>query len=196
VAATGGLSIRAFVALDLDEASVMDATRLADRLGKVGGAPKAAWTAADKMHVTVKFAGELPVAAVEPVAAALRPLALAPRVPWTCPLEIGAFPGIGRARVLVLELRDEDATLARLAAAVDERFAPYGVAREERAFRPHITLARLKRPHDARRWLREERAGFAGACTLIALTLYRSELNAEGAVHTPLARFTLAAPLT
>jgi 2'-5' RNA ligase len=77
---------------------------------------------------------------------------------------------------------------------VDDRFAAHGVAREERAFRPHITLARLRRPHDARRWLHEERARFSGTCVLTSLTLYRSDLGREGAVHTPLARFTLAAP--
>jgi 2'-5' RNA ligase len=149
------------------------------------------------MHVTLKFAGELPVEAVDPIAAALGPLAIAPRLPWTCPVAIGAFPAIERARVLVLELADDEGgTLARLAASVDERFATHGVAREKRAFRPHLTLARLKRPHDIRRWLHDERSGFAGECTLTALTLYRSDLDARGAVHTPLARFTLTAPLS
>ncbi len=192
--AIAGRKIRAFVALDLDEASVLNATRIGDRLCRLGGAPSAAWTAADKMHVTLKFAGELPAEAVEPIAAALEPLAVAPRVPWSCPLEIAAFPAIERARVLVLELGDDEGrTLAQLAAAVDERFAAQGIAREERSFRPHITLARLRRPHDARRWLREELSSLSCECTLTAVTLYRSDLKAEGAVHTPLARFALKA---
>jgi 2'-5' RNA ligase len=194
VTATGRPSIRAFVALDLDEASVLGATQLAERLRKAAGAEHASWSAGDKMHVTVKFAGELPVEAAEPLGVALAPLAVAPRLPWTCPLGIGAFPKIERARVLVLELADDEAsTLAKLAAAVEEQCAGFGVAREERAFRPHVTLARLKRPHDVRRWLREERSGFSGTCTLTALTLYRSDLGREGAVHTPLARFALTA---
>jgi 2'-5' RNA ligase len=193
----GRLSIRAFVALDLDEASTLSATRVVDRLRNAGGAPSATWTASDKMHVTLKFAGALPVEAVEPIKVALAPLAVAPRLPWTCPLAICAFPVIERARVLILELADDEAsTLARLAAALDERFATFGVAREERAFRPHITLARLKRPHNARRWLHDERAGLPGTCTLTALTFYRSDLRPEGPVHTPLARFALAAPLS
>jgi 2'-5' RNA ligase len=195
VTSTERPTIRAFVALDLDEASVQSAARLADRLRQERGAPSASWTAPDTMHVTLKFAGDLPVESVEPIQVALAPLAVAPRLPWTCRLGIGAFPALEHARVLVLELADdESATLARLAASVDERFAPYGVAREARAFHPHITLARLRRPHDARRWLREELSGFSGACTLTALTLYRSELGREGAVHTPLARFALARP--
>lgn len=68
-------SIRAFVALDLDAEGLRVAAQVADRLRGGKLAPNAAWTAAEKMHVTVKFAGELPAQAEEPVKAALGILA-------------------------------------------------------------------------------------------------------------------------
>jgi 2'-5' RNA ligase len=55
-----------------------------------------------------------------------------------------------------------------------------------------VTLARLKRPYDARRWLRSELADAAGEFTVSHLTLYRSDLGGGkegGSLYVPLARF-------
>ena len=56
-------------------------------------------------------------------------------------------PPHGAARVVWAGL-DDCAPLRRLAAAIDEHLAEQGVARETRAFQPHLTLARAKKPAD------------------------------------------------
>jgi 2'-5' RNA ligase len=150
------------------------------------------------MHVTVKFAGELPTDAVEPLGAELAPLAASYSGPPAYPLRLDAFPNAHHGRVVVLELVDASGALAELAAAIDERFAAYGVPREERPFRPHVTLARLKRPCDARHWLGltsdpgSSHAGDATTARITALTLYRSVLGANGSSYVALARHALA----
>ena len=187
-----GDTVRAFVALDLDAMSMRRAVRVAERLRMASGAPSATWTPQSQVHVTLKFMGCLPATAVEPLGKALEALVdpkKAP-LPGTCSLQ--AFPSIEEAEVIVVELTDPRGELAKLAAKIDKLAARHGVALEARAFRPHVTLARLKRPYDTRRWLKAELAEAAGELTAARLTLYRSDLGAgkDGAsVYTPLAAF-------
>lgn len=185
--------IRAFVALDLDATSLRRIVRTADRLRMASGAPAAAWTAGDKMHVTLKFAEKLDVAAAAPIGQALRALAEGTPAPAACTVKLDAFPKAEHARIVVAELVDAAGALAKLAAAVEKVTSKYGVPKEDRPFRPHVTLARLKRPFDTRKWLRADIAEAAGECRCASLTLYRSELKPEGSVYVPLASFAFAA---
>ena len=68
-----------------------------------------------------------------------------------------------------------------------------GTAGDGRPFRPHVTLARLKRPYDSRRWLRQELVDGAGECRASRITLYRSDPGVEGSTYVPLTRFDFAA---
>jgi 2'-5' RNA ligase len=76
-----------------------------------------------------------------------------------------------------------------LAAAVDAALEPLGFAREQRAFRCHITLGRI----DARQtWapladaLRSHVSDDFGSCRIDRLVAYRSQLQRTGAVYTRL----------
>src|SRR5215472_6411883 len=167
-------SVRAFVALDLDPASLKRVARVADRLRMASGAPNAAWAAVGQMHVTLKFVAELPADAIPPLGEALTALVAGERAPAPCAMRLDAFPKLDHARVVVIELKDEGGALGKLAKRIDELTYEFGVPREERAFRPHVTLARLKRPYDARRWARPELAEGAGHCALVGVTLFES----------------------
>ena len=184
--------IRAFVALDLDTTSLRRIVRTADRLRMASGAPAATWTTGDKMHITLKFAGQLDVAAAAPIGQALRELAEGKPAPAPCTVKLDAFPKMEHARVVVCELVDASGDITKLAASVDKLTAKHGVPKEDRPFRPHVTLARLKRPYDARKWLRADVAEAAGECRCTTLTLYRSQLKPEGSLYMPLATFAFA----
>ena len=185
-------TLRAFVALDLDALSLRRIVRTSDRLRMASGAPAATWTTADKMHITLKFAGQLDAAAVVPIGQALRTLAEGKPAPAPCTVKLDAFPKMAQARVVVAELVDASGDITKIAASIDKVTAKYGVAKEDRPFRPHVTLARLKRPYDARKWLRDDIAHAAGECRCASLTLYRSDLKPEGSVYIPLATFAFA----
>jgi 2'-5' RNA ligase len=189
----GEETIRAFVALDLDGPSLRRVARVADRLRMGSSAPSATWTPPEKMHITLKFAGALPVDAAAPLGQSLRALAEGKVGPQPCALRLAAFPSVEGAHIVVVELEDAGGALAKLAERVEKLAAKHGVDKDERAFRPHVTLARLKRPYDARRWLRQELAAGAGDCRVEALTLYRSQLGPQGSTYVPLARFAFDA---
>src|SRR5579872_2903842 len=180
-------TIRAFVALDLDPTSVRRVARVADRLRMASGAPSATWTPAAKVHVTLKFMEELPTDATAHLGRALGPLATGKRAPIVGALRLEAFPSAAEARVVVLELEDPERDVAALAAKIEKLVLKYKIPREERTFRPHVTLARLKMQYDARRWLRPELAEGAAECRAARLTLYRSEVGRDGTSYVPLA---------
>src|SRR5579871_1010706 len=91
---TAGETIRAFVALDLDSMSLRRVVRVADRLRMSSGAPSATWTPSDKMHVTLKFMGDLAEDQVVPLGKALAPLVEAAAPLPACAMRLAAFPRV------------------------------------------------------------------------------------------------------
>lgn len=192
-------TIRAFVALDLDAMSLRRVVRIADRLRMGSGAPSANWTPAANMHATLKFMGELALDAVAPFGQALGEIVAANPAPGPYALRLAAFPRASHARIVVVELDEvgearearEAGALGKLAEKIEKLAAKHGVPREDRAFRPHVTLARLKLEYDARRWLRPDLAEGA-ECRAARVTLYRSELGkapGETSTYVPLVSF-------
>ena len=185
-------TVRAFFALDLDAMSARRIFRASERLRMASGAPRATWTPLERVHVTLKFVEHLPVAAVEPLARVVGARVGETPLPAPFPFTLGAFPNVRRARIIVAELRDDAGALAALAKAVEALAHDHGLEREERAFRPHVTLARLKLPYDVRRWLKPVLADGSGECAAASVTLFRSDLGTDGPAYTPLARFAFA----
>jgi 2'-5' RNA ligase len=131
---------RCFVALDigpeaLQAVAAAEALLEGDRLRRV---------AADSLHVTIKYLGEVSVDDVaRPVLAAVVPL-IAQGLPELGDGRIDGFPSLTQAHVIVLTCSDPLGSIAKLAARADEAAAALGVEREARPFRPHLTLARAK----------------------------------------------------
>jgi 2'-5' RNA ligase len=126
---------RAFVAVRLPDV-VLDAVseRVADLA--IPGRP----TAREQWHLTLQFLGD--DVDIDAVATALEGLdASRGRVRLG---RAGAFPDATRARVLWLGFFEGAHVLARIASEVAACTAPLGYESEDRAFRPHLTLARCR----------------------------------------------------
>src|SRR3954454_22716335 len=132
---------RAFVAARLPGA-VLDA--VAERLSRLSVPGR--MTTRDQWHLTLQFLGN--DVDLDAVASALAGLH-APRGRVRLG-GAGAFPDGRRARVLWLGLSEGADLLARIADAVANRTAALGYEREDRRFRPHLTLARFRTDTDAR----------------------------------------------
>jgi 2'-5' RNA ligase len=184
-----GGTVRAFVALDLDAVSLRRVADLAEALRTAQAAPSARWTPPDNMHVTLAFAGALRSDAVVPLANGLRPLARSTPTPTSHGSWLDGFPSTAKAGVVVLRLRDENGALATLAEKVADLPSLRTFAKADRAFRPHVTLARLRQPSDVRHWLRSQPGTNVDGCRMPGLTLYRSLLGARGSTYVALERF-------
>ena len=91
-------------------------------------------------------------------------------------------------------------SLSQLARAVDTVTHQLGIAKEERVYSPHLTLARAKAGSSSGHQLRplqylleKEAAPHFGTMTAQEFWLYRSELARGGSKYTKLERFQMAA---
>ena len=107
---------------------------------------------------------------------------------------LGFFPNPHSPRVFWCGI--EAPGLAELAAETDRATAALGIARETRAFSPHLTLARIKErlgsPAAARGHRRARRRSISAASRRDSFFLYRSQLRPAGSVYTKLAEFPLS----
>jgi len=178
-------SIRAFVAFD--PAVDVRARLLALRDALAASGADVRWIRDDNAHCTLKFLGGVPAARIDDVAAVLRASVASVR-----PFEMrargaGAFPSAARPRVVWAGLEGEGA--GALAATIDAALAPLGFAREERPFRPHVTLGRVRSPRGAAALaaaLAAHASDDLGALTVARILLYASRPQAGGPVYTPL----------
>lgn len=120
------------------------------------------WIDPAQWHVTLAFMESVPDRALDDLVERLK-LAAARRHPMTLRLAgAGAFPDPARAKVVYLGLRDSShptggddlSELGRLATGVRAAASAAGAPVDGKDFRPHLSLARLKRPVEATRWLR------------------------------------------
>jgi 2'-5' RNA ligase len=114
------------------------------------------------------------------------------------PIEIavggtGVFPRPSRPQVLWIGIDDRTGALAGLQKRVEDECAREGCPKEDRAFRPHLTIARIRKPHAAARLaLTHLEAKFETVeITLNELVLFRSELSPKGSKYTPISRSRL-----
>ena len=158
-------------------------------------APSLAWTAADKLHLTVKFLGECADEAVSPLAAALAPVAER-HAPALLELRgVGAFPRLQRPRVYWVGVRP-DPRLELLQHDVEHACEALGHAVEGRPFRPHVTLGRVTpraHPLDARAVADAARRVHVRASAVVpTLDLMRSVTAPGGSRYTAVARLPFA----
>jgi 2'-5' RNA ligase len=103
------------------------------------------WAAPDKRHLTLRFFGEVDDAGAERIVAAADEVARGHR-PFSMQLGgIGAFPNFRRARVVWIGVETEP-RLELLHHDLELGFERVGFEVEGRAFRPHVTLARIRSP--------------------------------------------------
>jgi len=185
--------IRAFIAVPVP----VDVTRAAETArARCSSIEKALrWVAPERIHLTLKFLGDVDMARVAAVNALLEDAASARPFALTAG-GLGVFPSVKRPRVLWMGVTGETARLIDFARLIDARLADLGFEPEKRRFRAHLTLGRFKGKTDPKR-LTDVLVSAAGnegvAFTADRVILFQSELKPTGAVHTPLAAYPLTA---
>jgi 2'-5' RNA ligase len=185
--------MRLFTAIDLPPDI---ASRLEGILMTLRPASSVRWSRVANLHITTKFIGQWPEERLQELKRALA------GVPTTGEIEIGLrglgwFPNPHHPRVFWIGVQAPEA-LRRLAEATQEAAAQLGIPREDRAYHPHLTLARLdagKDPPGAAAALRAAAAELddsdCGAFTARDWSLYLSQPGPDGSRYTKLETFSL-----
>jgi 2'-5' RNA ligase len=154
---------------------------------------RAGWEREEKLHVTLKFLGEIEAQRVAALSNATA-RATQSAQPFTLALEnAGAFPTHGVPRVLWLGIKDASGGLALLQQSLEDECASESFQREERAFHPHLTIARVRAPQGARRLaaLHHEMGFPSLEFPVTELVVIRSEMGQGGSRYTAISRHQL-----
>jgi 2'-5' RNA ligase len=175
--------VRAFIAIDLEpglksalEALVrsLEATRAEVR-----------WARPNGTHLTLKFLGEIDGSRAGQVTEALEHVARRHKS-FGLRLEgTGAFPNESSPRVLWVGVT-ADPGLAELQDDLEKALEVAGFPREERPFKPHLTLGRVKgraRLDRAMAELEAHRRDDLGGMTVRKVALFESRLRPQGAEY-------------
>jgi RNA 2',3'-cyclic 3'-phosphodiesterase len=133
--------VRLFLAINLEphvRRSVVDATSALRAI-----APTLSWVDESRLHLTLKFLGEQPEELVPALRGEMDAVAGRHRSFAMLVGEVGAFPNFRRARVVWMGI-DRDPRLELLHHDVEVACEKHGLEIDGRAFRPHLTLARVK----------------------------------------------------
>ena len=148
-------------------------------------------TPPERVHLTLKFLGEVPPEVLPGVTSALERAARQVE-PFDATVSgFGAFPSARRARILWAGIGAGADGFRALSRAVEDLLEPEGFAREDRPFVPHLTLGRARRPVPVE-------LGGAGVPDLGfavgAVDLVESRQDGSGVTYPVLARRPLESP--
>ncbi len=181
--------MRTFLAIDLDH-KIRE--RIAALQAKLKSrCPKLSWVKPERMHLTLKFLGEIDEAQVGPIKQALDGVAAQCRPFDITFYGLGVFPPRGHVNVLWLGIEDASGGLKSCWKSCEDALASLGLPREDRPFSAHLTLARNKNPRlssDVRRLLHDPPPFEPQTQRVKGLTFYHSTLTSEGPIHEVLGR--------
>jgi 2'-5' RNA ligase len=183
--------MRLFTGIDLPE-PVRE--RLERLLMHLRPAAHLKWSAVYNLHLTLKFIGEWPEEKLPELEAALR--TIPPRQAFPAELKgLGWFPNPHHPRVFWVGLQGGD-DLTALVRDTEGALAPLGVAKDDRAFAAHLTLARIKDPvplEPLRKAIAQLESMEFGSFLADRFHLYRSQPGSAGSIYTKLSEYRFQA---
>lgn len=191
--------IRTFIAVDLPP-NVLDALgQISAQLqSKLPDTP-VRWVNFEKMHLTLKFLGDVSAENIGMVERILRSEASKRPVLEIGIGGIGAFPKMRHPRVIWIGV-EAPSEMFDLRRGIEDGVARLGYNYDKYEFTPHLTLGRISRKASATdvrtvgNVLHDFQVGFIGVARIDAVHLYRSDLRPEGAKYTRLFSAELTDP--
>ena len=185
--------IRAFVAVDVGKAVRKTAAGL---IGEFSGIPAdVKWVDPEKMHLTLKFLGEVDAREMHHVCRAVKEAAGGVK-PFKLAIQgTGAFPNANRPRTIWLGAGEGDEQIGELAERIESSLEKIGYRREARRFTAHLTIGRVRRGGPGVTEIGElirKYADFAvGQATVREAVVFSSELTRSGPIYEVLSRAAL-----
>jgi 2'-5' RNA ligase len=151
------------------------------------------WVDFSGIHLTLKFLGDTEPELIPEIKEALANLAQFHKSMNLKMEGIGVFPNPNKPRVLWLGL-EQDEKLTQLAKHIEKEMEKIGFEPEQKEFKPHITLGRIKFIRDLRnlqKLLDQYKDKYFQDVAVEEIILYESTLTPAGARYKALAKFKL-----
>ena len=179
--------IRTFVAICLDAELRRAISAAAERVKKL--VPNVKWVAPDNLHVTLKFLGGITDKRVASVKAALDELACEFEAFDMTVAGLGVFPNPRRPRVIWVGIENGREQLVALAKAIEDRLVKAGFEKEDKPFKSHITIGRVREGKpvgDLTDAVEGAAANEIGLQRVDRIVVMESVLKPQGPEYTPL----------
>ena len=184
---------RLFIAVDISDETRQAVAKYIDELRVKFRDVRVGWERPEKLHLTLKFLGDVEEANIEAVGRVVSEVAKR-QEPFTATMSgCGIFPNPGEPRILWIGVEDGTREMARIAGDIDNAVAPLGFPREKRSYNPHLTIGRVREPRKGCDLAAEHIAhGFEPVeFSVPHLTLYESVLSPQGSAYAVVAKAAL-----
>jgi RNA 2',3'-cyclic 3'-phosphodiesterase len=187
------MGIRSFLAFELPKKIEEIITRTSLEMRHYGLDVR--WVRPANIHLTIVFMGDVDPDRLAAIEAALDPVCRG-QSPFRVALKgTGVFPNRRRPNVIWIGLAGDMEKMSQFRNALQDQLAPFGIQKEARAFKPHLTLGRFRRGSAPGGGLEPALSRFADlespVCALKGMTLFRSDLKPEGPIYTRLKQWAL-----
>ena len=190
-------NLRAFVALKLPDNLISSIKRIQNDLKLYRFSVR--WIRPEKMHLTLKFLGEITESDINDIGVAMNDCAVSYAPLSLSAKGIGIFPGIARPRIIWAGISGEASRLSDLLNDLENRFEEIHFKKEGRPFKGHLTLGRFREKADRGKLidaLKKFQSFESEIFVAGELYLYKSDLRPEGPVYTELLSVSLKLPVT
>jgi len=188
------MKIRSFLAFELPDDIKSIVTRVSGEIRK--SFLDVRWVRPESIHLTMVFMGDVQSEQIPPMGESLGSVC-ANHTSFTISLRpMGCFPNIRNPRVIWLGIDGDLERMSRFRDDLQRVLSPFGIKEEERAFRPHLTLGRFKKPAKRQGEIEQMLTKYSDlsspARILNELFLFRSDLKPGGAVYTRMLSWRLS----
>jgi len=182
---------RVFCAVELPEDVRARLQEHIARLRKEVPDAVASWSRVENIHLTLKFFGNVALDRIPQISAAATRT-----TEQFAKLEIGigntgVFPRASRPQVLWIGINDPSGQLSALQQRFETECAAEGFPKEDRAYKPHLTIARLRKPERQLADTHLQMTFETIVVPLHELIVFRSELSSKGSRYTAISRHQL-----
>lgn len=177
---------RLFIALNLPEPTIEYITKLRD--DTYNSSAKIKWESEDKLHLTMKFLGDVGDYITELIIDRMEMLPFHKiETEFT---EFGFFKRNNELKILYAGIK-ENSEMTKLHSKVEEECGLLGFEKEPRKFKPHLTLLRIKGYEDLYQLVNFNKKKINHKFAINSFSLLKSELKPTGSEYSIIKSFNL-----
>jgi len=185
-------NFRLFVAVPMTPRIRRRIGEIVSRFKSVGADIK--WVPEENLHTTLKFLGDTPVGKVDKIIDTLEKTLSGFETSRLRFRGIGAFPNMKSPKIIWVGSESVNAKLTAIASSIDEAMASLGFEKEEKKFKAHLTIGRVRSPRGIPELMQEIekiKNQEIDSMKITEIHLVKSELLRTGPVYTTIKKFPL-----
>ncbi|MBF0224803.1 MAG: RNA 2',3'-cyclic phosphodiesterase [Desulfobacterales bacterium] len=138
-------TIRAFIAVEIPQNIFPFLKKTCENFKSIiKKTNRISWVNIENIHITLKFLGDINIDAIDKIKEAIK-ITAKQISPFSLKLkEIGVFPSVRKPRVIWLGISENVKKLITLNEILEDNMEKIGFSKEEKQFKAHITMARVK----------------------------------------------------